>query len=165
MNAIGLTLLRLESLQLGSQFFLDIRQHLLSSLQPFLTRLILLLFQRVDLHLESHFLSFENIDGLWSSFPLDLDLGTSFIHNVDGRVRRSSCRDILSTELSGEDEGSVGDPASMVSLVTLLETSEDIRCGGNIGLLDDNLSETSFQSGILLDKLSVLGQSGRSDKL
>jgi hypothetical protein len=45
----------------------------------------------------------------------------------------------LSTKLGGEDKRGICDPASVVSLVAFLETSEDVGRGGNIGLFDDDL--------------------------
>jgi hypothetical protein len=41
--------------------------------------------------------------------------------------------------LGGEDESGIRDPASVISLVTFLETSEDVGRGRDIGLFDDDL--------------------------
>ena len=62
-------------------------------------------------------------------------------------------------KLNGVDEGTVENAYTVMDLVLLADTKENGNRLRNRGLIDDNLSETTLECGILLDVLAVFGQS------
>lgn len=64
---------------------------------------------------------------------------------------------------SSLNESAVQDANTMVDLVLLADTTEDRDCVGHRRLIDDHLSEPTFEGGILLDILAIFRESRSAD--
>uniref|UniRef100_A0A452ZKJ8 Uncharacterized protein n=1 Tax=Aegilops tauschii subsp. strangulata TaxID=200361 RepID=A0A452ZKJ8_AEGTS len=131
--------------------------------QPGLAGLVLLLLQRVQLHLQLNPLPLQVVDLLRLAVQLHPHVGARLVHQVDGLVRQVPAHDVPRRELRRDDDGAVLDAHAVVPLVLLLEPSQDADGVGDARLGHVHLLEPPLERGVLLDVLAVLLQRGGAD--
>ena len=141
--------------QAGELLF-DLRQALVRFFRLFLRQRALLDFERDDPPLDLVDLDRQGIH--FGPQPRG-----SLVDEVDGLVRKEAVGDVAVGEPCGGDERGVRDADAVVDLVALLQAAEDGDRVLDGRLVHVNRLEAPFESGVLLDVLLVLGQSGGAD--
>ena len=142
------------------ELILNVSDGLPSSLQAFLAGFVLLPFQSVYLNFELQLPPLEFVNRLGCGLASDTNTGARLVDKVNSRIRKSSRGEIAVCELSSTDEGAVVDSDTVMDFVLLANASKDgdrLRYGR---LVHDDLCESTFQSGVLLDVLSVFCEGG-----
>ncbi len=87
----------------------------------------------------------------------------SFIHEIDGRIRKSSRGEIAVCELGSADESTIVNSDTVMNFVFLANASEDRDRLRYRGLIHNDLSESTFQRSVLLDILPVFCEGSRAN--
>lgn len=97
--------------------------------------------------------------------PADAHPGTGLVDQVDRLVREEAVRDVPVGQRGGLHEGLVRDGDTVVRLVAVAQTLEDLDGVRQGRLRDLDGLEAALKSGVLLQVLAVLVQGRRTDGL
>ena len=99
------------------------------------------------------------------SHALDAHTSTSLINKVNSLIRQEAVVDVAIREGSGGNQCLVRDGYAVVSLVLIADTAQNLNSEIHARLRHVHRLETTLKSGVLLDVLTVLIQSGSTDGL
>jgi hypothetical protein len=108
-------------------------------------------------------LTLERIDDLRLGFTSNSDSGGSFVDKINSRIGQSSRCEVASSQVGRGYKGAVEDGNTVVTVISLFETSKNRNRFSNAGLLNDDLLESTLKGGILLNILAVFGKSSGTD--
>ncbi|GKT53857.1 ATP-dependent Clp protease ATP-binding protein subunit ClpB [Colletotrichum tofieldiae] len=160
-----LTSLDLAEVLLAERFqlLLDVLGVLSRLDQAGLGGLILLLLQSGNFNHDLAELALERVDDFGLRLSCDSNSGGGLVDQVDGRVGKSPGSEVASSKVGGCYQGVIKNGDAVVSVVSLLETTEDGNGLADAGFLDKDLLEPTFESSILFDILAVLGKGRGTD--
>ena len=138
------------------QFFLQI-------CQTFLTEFVGLFFQRRFLNLHLHDFTLLFIQFCRKRIQLGLDQCAGFIHQVDGFIRQETVGDITVRKCCRCHQGTIRNFYSMIYLIPFFQSTKDGNGIFHGRFIHQYRLETTFQSGIFFDILTVLIQCGCTD--
>ncbi|GKT46678.1 uncharacterized protein ColSpa_06859 [Colletotrichum spaethianum] len=136
------------------QLLLDVLGILSRLDQASLGSLVLLLLQSGNLDHDLTELALERVDDFGLRLSCDSDSGGGLIDQVDGRVGKSPGSEVASSKVGGCYQGVVENRDAVVSVVSLLETTENGNGLADAGFLYKDLLETTLESSILLNILA-----------
>ena len=146
-------------------FLTQLCQLLLQGFQTFLTQPVIFLFQCGFLNFHLQNLTTKLIQFRRHGIQLCLNQRTGLIHQVNRFIRKETIRNITIRKNGSTDQCIVHDFHSVVYLITILQTTKN----GNRILYGrffyHNRLETTFQSRILFNILTVFIQCGRADTM
>ena len=131
--------------------------------EPFLRRFVLFLLHRLALDLELDQTPVEPVHRLRLGVDLHLDPRRGFVDQIDRLVGQEAVGDVAVRQRRRSNNGVIGNPYSVVDLVTLLEATQDRDRVLDRGLADIHLLEAPLQSRVLLDVFAVLIECGGTD--
>ena len=91
---------------------------------------------------------------------LHTQLGGSFVHQVNGLVRKETLRDVAVAQFYGSYDGIVLDANSVMIFITLLQSAQDADAAQYVGLVHHYRLETAFKRLVLLKIFLILVQGG-----
>ena len=107
----------------------------------------------------------QNLNFRRSGHALDAQARTGLVNQVDGLIRQEAVGDVACREVHGGLNRLVGDGDTVVSLVLIAHTLQNLHGELLGGLVHQNRLEAALQGGVLLDVLAVLVQGGCTDGL
>ena len=156
-------LLGLPDLFEVGELALEPGQRLLELLEALLRGLILLLLERLALHLELDDAPLEAVHLLGLGVDLHADARGRLVDQVDRLVRELAVGDVAVRERRRGDDRGIGDLHLVVDRVALLEAAQDRDRVLDRGLAHEHGLEAPLERGVLLDVLAVLVERGRAD--
>ena len=168
-----LDVLRTDDLRLlGLPDFVEIRvlalelgDFLFDQLEAFFRRRVLFLLDRFALDLELDHPPLEPVHDLRLGVDFHLDARRGFVDQVDRLVGQETIGDVAMRQLGRGDDRRVGDLHAVMDLVALLQAAQDGDGRLDARLVDENLLESAFERGVLLDVLAVLVERSRADAM
>ena len=148
----------------AAELLTGVREFGLQLAQTLLGRGILGLLELHFLHLKTGHLALQLIDFLRRGVELHTQVGSRLINQIDGLVRQLTTRNVAVRQGCGGNQRVIADCYLMVSLVTLLQATQNGDGVFHGRLAHEHLLETTLQCRILLDVLAVLVQCGRADQ-
>src|SRR5690348_3520872 len=94
---------------------------------------------------------------------LNSSVGASFIDEINGFVWKESVGDVTTRQLSSNHQSSICNSDSVMSFISLFESSENAHCILDTGFINHHLLKSSLEGGIFLDVLSVFLESSGPD--
>ena len=94
-----------------------------------------------------------------------LDARCRFINQVNSLVRKETIGNVAGGKFSSSHNRRVGNFDTMMNFVLFLQTAQNSNRVFDARFVDDHFLETTFQSGIFFDVLSVLVQGCRTDHM
>ncbi len=136
----------------------------LQLLQTLLRRGILGFLQLHLLHLKTRHAALQLIDLLGLRIKLHTQMRGRLIHQINRLIRQLTTGNITIRQRGGSHQRIVTDRHLVMSLIPLLQTTQDGDRVLNARLAHEHLLETTLKRRILLDVLAIFVQSGRADQ-
>ena len=103
------------------------------------------------------------VEFLGHRVALHSQLGSGFVHEVDGLVGQETVGDVSVRKGYGGDDGIVLDTHLMVVFVAFLQSAQDADGRGHVGLVDHHALESAFQRLVLFKVFLVLVEGSGAD--
>ena len=103
------------------------------------------------------------VEFLGHRVALHSQLGSGFVHEVDGLVGQETVGDVAVRKGYGGDDGIVLDTNLVVVFVAFLQSAQDADGRGHVGLVDHHALESAFQRLVLFKVFLVLVEGGGAD--
>ena len=94
---------------------------------------------------------------------LHTQLGGSFVHQVNGLVRKETLRDVAVAQFYGSYDGVVLNANSVMIFITLLQSAQNADAAQYVGFVHHYRLETAFKRLVLLEIFLILVKSGGTD--
>jgi hypothetical protein len=108
-------------------------------------------------------LTLKRIDDLRLRFSSNSDRSSSLVDEINSRIGQSSRCEVAGSQVGSGYKSAIEDGNTVVTVISLFETSKNGNRFRNAGLLNDDLLESTLKGGILLNILAVFGKSSGTD--
>ena len=164
-GALRRSLLRLPDFLEVGVLLAEFRQLLVERLEALLRRLVLLLLERLALHLELDDAAIEPVHLLRLRIHLHADARRGLVDQVDGLVGQLAVGDVAVRQRGRRDDRRVGDLDPVVDRIALLQAAQDRDRVLDRRLVDEHLLEAALERGVLLDVLAVFVERRGADAM